>query len=165
MALLTNAELKRIETKHVDGIASGQVVKIFQAKKERFSEATLRKYVQLGLLPTSRRVGIQGRHRGSSGLYPTGVVRLVNEIKRSLEEGMSLDSIRNGPLGLQCELQQLQRNATQFFDRVRVALDALRATTQKAALKKALVRRRKAYDKETRELDKYVGRIGKSGQA
>jgi DNA-binding transcriptional MerR regulator len=165
MALLTDAELKRIESKHANGIASAQVVKIFRGKKERFSEATLRKYVQLGLLPTSRRVGIAGRHRGSSGLYPTGVVRLVNEIKRNLEAGVSLDSIRTGPIGLQCELQQLQRHATQFFERVKGSVDALRAAGHKATLKSAYMRKKKIFDQQTRELEKLVGRIGKSAQA
>ncbi len=60
MSTLQNSELRRIETKYPEGISSAAVVKIFQQKGERFSEATLRKYVQLGLLPTSRRVGIRG---------------------------------------------------------------------------------------------------------
>ena len=37
---------------------------------EPLSEATFRKYVQLGLLPRSVRVGRKGKHRGSQGLYP-----------------------------------------------------------------------------------------------
>lgn len=165
MALLTNAELKRIETKHADGIASGAVVKIFQAKKERFSEATLRKYVQLGLLPTSRRVGIRGRHRGSSGLYPMGVVRLINEIKRGLEQGSSLEQIRGGPLGIACDIEQLQRQVGQLLERIRQAAASAATPTQKAAVKKALVQRKKAFDNEIRQLEKLTGRIGKSGQA
>ena len=34
----------------------------------KFSEATLRKYVQLGLLPRSVRVGRKGKHQGSQGI-------------------------------------------------------------------------------------------------
>ena len=85
MALLSATELRRVERDHEDGISSADIVELFSSKGERFSEATLRKYVQLGLLPMSRRVGIRGRHRGSSGLYPVVVVRLINEIKKALE--------------------------------------------------------------------------------
>jgi hypothetical protein len=58
MSILSEAEMKRLESKYSEGIASDAVVKLFQGKGLRFSEATLRKYVQLGLLPVSRRVGI-----------------------------------------------------------------------------------------------------------
>jgi DNA-binding transcriptional MerR regulator len=62
----------------------------------RVSEATLRKYVQLGLLPRSRRVGTRGRHQGSWGLYPAWTARQVVEIKRLLAEGRTIQDIATG---------------------------------------------------------------------
>ncbi|MEM6733022.1 MAG: hypothetical protein AAF658_15805, partial [Myxococcota bacterium] len=66
MALLSEGELRKLEKKYPTGISSADLVSAFSARGERFSEATLRKYVQLGLLPRSQRIGTQGRHRGSS---------------------------------------------------------------------------------------------------
>ena len=91
MGLLTAAELRRIEDKFPAGLGSAQVIALFQEKGERFSEATLRKYVQIGLLPKSHRVGTRGRHRGSRGSYPVVIVRLINDIKRALDGGATLD--------------------------------------------------------------------------
>ena len=47
-----------------------QIVEAFTDAGVRLSEATFRKWVQLGLLPRSRRVGRKGKHQGSLGLYP-----------------------------------------------------------------------------------------------
>jgi hypothetical protein len=109
MGALTTTELRRIEHKFEAGIRSGAVVEIFQGKGHRFSEASLRKYVQLGLLPKSRRVGIRGRHRGSSGLYPVTVVRLINDIKLALDKGATLEEVRFGIVGLASEIDVLSR--------------------------------------------------------
>lgn len=158
MALLSETELKRIESKYSEGIASAAVVKIFVAKGERFSEATLRKYVQLGLLPTSRRVGIRGRHRGSSGLYPAITVRLANEIKKALEHGASLDEVRMGTIGLAGELQQLRHATETTLDRFSGAIGK-QPQAKRSALKRVLDKHRKALEREIRGLDKFVGRL------
>ena len=63
-------ELAEIERSRPQGLTSRQIVDLFETRGIRFSEATLRKYVQLGLLPRSVRVGRKGKHRGSCGLYP-----------------------------------------------------------------------------------------------
>ena len=73
--LFTEEELTAIEQKNTEGMSSGEIVALFSGLGARFSEATLRKYVQLGLLPRSRRVGSKGKHKGSRGIYPAGVVR------------------------------------------------------------------------------------------
>src|SRR5687767_9039441 len=113
MSLLSVAEVKRIEGKHAEGISSADAVQVFVQKGERFSEATLRKYVQLGLLPKSRRVGARGRHRGSSGRYPVAIVRIINEVKKALEHGATLEEIRLSRVGLVGEVESLQRQAVQ----------------------------------------------------
>src|SRR5687768_17031355 len=118
MGLLNSAEVKRLERRYADGISSAACVEIFKQKGERFSEATLRKYVQLGLLPKSRRVGSRGRHRGSSGLYPVVIVRQINEIKAALEAGGTLEDIRDSRVGLAGELEVLERAAKQLLERM-----------------------------------------------
>ncbi len=88
-------ELLEIEAAHPDGLSSRQVIDLFQARGVRLSEATFRKYVQLGLLPRStRRVGRKGKHKGSKGIYPVGVVRRLNLIKAMMAEGLTLEEIR-----------------------------------------------------------------------
>src|SRR4051794_9374645 len=109
MGLLNTGDIKRIERKYPEGISSGAVVELFKGKGERFSEATLRKYVQLGLLPKSKRVGAAGRHRGSAGVYPVGIVKQINDIKRALEAGGTLEDIRVSRVGLTGEVEGLER--------------------------------------------------------
>ena len=74
--------LERIEREHAQGITSSDILELFAAHGIKFSEATLRKYVQLGLLPRSVRVGRKGKSRGSQGLYPATVVRRLDAIRR-----------------------------------------------------------------------------------
>lgn len=161
MSLLSASELRRVESKYSEGITSAAVVKIFKGKGERFSEATLRKYVQLGLLPTSRRVGIRGRHRGSSGLYPSTIVRLANEIKKALESGATLDDIRMGTIGLTGEVQILRRSMDLLVDRLN---QAVQKSQGKAALKQKLSKHRKALDREIRALEQFVALLGKQAK-
>lgn len=82
--VFTDDELTHIEREHAEGITSEQIVDLFNRKNLRFTEATLRKYVQLGLLPRSRRVAIAGAQRGSQGMYPAGVVRRIQHLKSML---------------------------------------------------------------------------------
>lgn len=82
-----------IEKANPEGLSSKQILELFAQSGERLSEATLRKYVQLGLLPRSRRVGQKGKHRGSRGIYPVEVVRRVDEIRRAMESGETLESL------------------------------------------------------------------------
>lgn len=153
MALLSATDLKAIEKKHSDGISSADIVKIFKKKGERFSEPTLRKYVQLGLLPKSRRVGIRGKHRGSSGLYPVIVVRLINQIKKDLENGLTLDQIRLGTVGLSGEIQAMEAQAEQVFARFREAIKVA-PRTQQGSLKKQVEKHQKSITTELKALNK-----------
>ena len=92
--LLEEREIDEIERAWPDGLTSRQIVDVFETRGIRFSEATLRKYVQLGLLPRSVRVGRKGKHRGSCGLYPAHVVRRVNLVKGMMaEDGGDAESV------------------------------------------------------------------------
>lgn len=86
--------LRTLEERFPRGVTSAQVVAFFQEQGVRLSEATFRRYVQLGFLPRCRRVGRKGRNRGSQGIYPVVVVRRLREVKRLLDEGLTIDEIR-----------------------------------------------------------------------
>ncbi|MBI5487067.1 MAG: MerR family transcriptional regulator [Deltaproteobacteria bacterium] len=86
--------LAALEARWPNGVTSAQVVAFFQGCGVRLSEATFRRYVQLGFLPRCRRVGRKGKHRGSQGIYPTVVVRRLAEVKRLLDEGRTIEEIR-----------------------------------------------------------------------
>lgn len=93
-AALTEAQIRTIEAKHTQGLSSQELVAAFQAQGVRFSEANLRRYVQLGLVPRSRRVGQKGKHLGSRGVYPVRAVRRINTIKRLMSERYTLEEIQ-----------------------------------------------------------------------
>jgi len=93
-ALLSEAQLRAIETQYPDGLTAVQVVDAFTRNHIKFSEASFRKYVQQGLLPRSRRVGRKGKHKGSLGLYPTKTVRRINQVKQLMLDGYTIEQIQ-----------------------------------------------------------------------
>lgn len=101
---LSNRALSEIERAHPDGLSSRQILELFERHGEHLSEATLRKYVQLGLLPRSRRVGQKGKHRGSRGIYPVEVVRRVDEIRRAMDDGHTLESLSRAAHAVRAKL-------------------------------------------------------------
>ncbi len=107
--LLPLDEITRLEREHAAGIASGEVVRLFEARGARLSAATFRKYVQLGLLPRSRRVGRKGKHTGSTGLYPVSVVRRIAVIKRMMAEGYTVEDIRGSFVTLRNRLEDVEK--------------------------------------------------------
>jgi DNA-binding transcriptional MerR regulator len=101
--------LERIERERVAGIRSGEVVRFFEARGVRLSESTFRKYVQLGLLPRSRRIGRKGKHTGSTGLYPVSVMRRIALIKRMMAEGYTVDDIRGSFVPVRNRLEDVEQ--------------------------------------------------------
>jgi hypothetical protein len=93
--LLSEEELLEIERLAPGGLTSREIVDVFKARGIKFSEATLRKYVQLGLLPRSVRVGQKGKHQGSKGIYPSLVIRRVNTVKALMAENLTIDEIKS----------------------------------------------------------------------
>ncbi len=89
----TVEELDELQKKHKDGITSADLIALLDSKGFRFSESTLRKYVQLGLLPRSRRIGRKGLRRGSIGIYPPNIIHHILNIKRGLKDNRTLDEI------------------------------------------------------------------------
>ncbi len=107
-------ELARMEREHPEGLSSDEIVSCFTRRGVRFTEATLRKYVQLGLLPRSVRVGLKGRHRGSQGMYPATVVRRIQRLKAMMTE-FTIEQIQREFLFVRGDVEELERTLERIF--------------------------------------------------
>jgi hypothetical protein len=107
-------ELARIERDHPQGLSSDEIVGFFTRRGLKFTEATLRKYVQLGLLPRSRRVALKGKQRGSHGLYPAAVVRRIQRLKAMLTTH-SIEEIQREYLFVRADVEELERTLERIF--------------------------------------------------
>lgn len=114
--LLGEDEITRIERDRAAGITSGEVVRLFEGRGARLSAATFRKYVQMGLLPRSRRVGRKGKHTGSTGLYPVSVVRRIAVIKRMMAEGYTVDDIRGSFVTVRNRLEDVEKGLGELVE-------------------------------------------------
>ena len=114
-AHFTEGELVEIEARFPEGLSTQEIVELFSARGERFSEATFRKYVQLGLLPRSVRVGRKGKHRGSQGRYPAGVVRQIESVRRLMAQGFTIQHIQREFLNLRGDIDALSRQLNQLL--------------------------------------------------
>ena len=113
--LLSEAELLEIERAAPSGLTSRQIVDVFASRGIRFSEATLRKYVQLGLLPRSVRVGQKGKHQGSRGMYPANVVRRVNTVKGLMAENLTIEEIQRSFVKFKDEIEGIEKSVRSLF--------------------------------------------------
>lgn len=120
--LLNEKELDLFEKQNPDGMSSAQIIDLFNGRGIKFSEATFRKYVQLGLLPRSRRVGSKGKHKGSRGLYPPGTARQVNEIKRMMSLDYTIEEIRQHFAFVGGEIEELRTLLLRIMDRLEESL-------------------------------------------
>lgn len=116
--------LKRLDKEHADGITSADLLTFFVEQNIRFGEATLRKWVQLGLLPRSVRVGQKGKHQGSKGLYPVRVVRQILRVKEMMADNLTIEEIKDHFLFVRGEIEALE----QTLDSIFVVLDDVAKT-------------------------------------
>lgn len=107
--------LERIEAEYAAGISSASILDVLASLGVKFSEATLRKWVQLGLLPRSIRVGRKGKHAGSKGMYPATTVRQILEIKAMLAEGLTIEQVQQDVLFVRGDLDELRRSLGKVF--------------------------------------------------
>jgi hypothetical protein len=112
---LSERDLEAIERAHPDGMTAAQVVEVFNQRGVKLSEATFRKYVQLGLLPRSRRVGRKGKHQGSMGLYPATAVRRVNAVKQMMADAYTIEDIQKSFLRFKDEIEAVERGLKDVF--------------------------------------------------
>ena len=110
--------LAQLEKAHVAGLTSAEILDVFARHEVQVSEATLRKYVQLGLLPRSVRVGRKGKHQGSQGIYPVGVVRQILRIKQMMAESYTIEQIQREFLFIRSEVEQLESMLSKIFKKL-----------------------------------------------
>src|SRR5215210_6567321 len=108
---------------------SDEVLDVFARHEIKFSEATLRKYVQLGLLPRSVRVGRKGKHQGSQGLYPATVVRQILRIKEMMALDYTIEEIQREFLFVRGDIEDLERRLGKVFEALRAAAKEKRSET------------------------------------
>ena len=151
---LDEALLAEVEKSHPDGMTTRQVLEAFASRGIRLTEASFRKYVQLGLLPRSVRIGRKGKHRGSRGLYPATVVRQIDRIRQQLmAQGLTIEEIqREFPL-LGGELEELTRQLNRVFSSIEhVAQADSRPESADRVLQRAVADARAAADELIRKL-------------
>ena len=156
--LLSLDEITRLEREHAAGITSGEVVRVFEARGARLSAATFRKYVQLGLLPRSRRVGRKGKHTGSTGLYPVSVVRRIDLIKRMMAEGLTLEDIRESFVALKHRLDDVEGGWSELVDDV-VRRARRHPGPARRQAERELARAEREMRSAVRRIEKVAGRV------
>ncbi len=117
----TDQKLQAIEKAFPEGMSVQQIVETFTGEGERLTEATFRKYVQLGLLPRSVRVGRKGKHQGSQGLYPATVVRQIDHLRRLMGQGFTIEEIQRQFLSVRSDVEALARQLEKVFAAVEKA--------------------------------------------
>ena len=155
---LDERTIRRLEKEHGEGLSAAQIVDAFTEQGVRLSEATFRKWVQLGLLPRSRRVGSKGKHKGSRGLYPAGVLARINLIKERMAEDLTVEEIGHS-LQFRDEIETLHRGITQLLARFGgKSLDGLDAAEKKAR-ERLVVEAQKHADELVRRLENLERRV------
>jgi DNA-binding transcriptional MerR regulator len=159
-ALFSDDELHVVEERFADGITAVQIVDLFADRGLRFSEATFRKYVQLGLVPRSRRVGRKGKHRGSLGVYPAKAVRRINAIKRLMSEGLTIEEIQEQLLRFADLIETLEENVGELFGRLDAELETPRFDAKtKKSLTRDVAEARRTADELLHRLDDLSQRV------
>ncbi len=112
---LDEEALDQVEGQHSAGMTSTQILELLEQAGIKFSEATLRKYVQLGLLPRSVRVGRKGKHQGSQGMYPATIVRQILRIKEMMADDLTIEQIQREFLFVRGDIEELERVMERIF--------------------------------------------------
>jgi len=161
--LLDEREIEEIERTWPNGLTSRQIVDVFETRGIRFSEATLRKYVQLGLLPRSVRVGRKGKHRGSCGLYPALVIRRVNIVKRMMAEDRTIEEIQRSFARFKDDIESVQKELRDLiagFEREAKAGDAVSGDADaKRAIEEEIIEAKRAAGDLVRRISSLERRI------
>lgn len=121
MQRITDEVLDRLERDHPQGVTSVEILETMAAYGIKFSEATLRKYVQLGLLPRSIRVGRKGKHQGSQGMYPTSVLRQIQKIRDMMADDYTIEEIQRQFLFVRGDIEDLERTIGKVFEALKEA--------------------------------------------
>lgn len=155
--VFSSEEVQRLERAHPEGLPAAAVVELLRQRGVTLAEATFRKYVQLGLLPRSKRVGRKGKHRGSHGLYPAGIVGRISEIRQLMDSGLTLEEIQRSSHAYALEIDALRRTSEALVAKLEAALEARQAlkgstATRVKALRMQAEALADAFTEATREL-------------
>jgi len=160
--LFSDEELRQIEGEHPDGLTAAQIVDLFSGRGLRFSEATFRKYVQLDLVPRSRRVGRKGKHRGSLGVYPAKAVRRINAVRRLMDDGRTIEEIQAELLRFGDLLETLEESLTDLFGRFEAEIAAPRFDNKtRKNFRRDLSEARRSADELLKRLDDLSHRVAR----
>lgn len=151
--------LVRIEAEYALGISSASILEVLASLGVKFSEATLRKWVQVGLLPRSVRVGTKGKHTGSHGRYPATIVRQILEIKDLLADGMTIEQVQSEVLFMRGDLQELQRALSNVFGALESAINKVDSQPLRDSVAHDLIRARQLAKQLLTELQQAEYRI------
>ena len=116
--MIDDPTLSQLERKYAAGLTSVEILDVFASHDVSLSEATLRKYVQLGLLPRSVRVGRKGKHQGSQGVYPVSVIRQILRIKQMMSESYTIEQIQREFLFIRNDVEQLEQMLSRIFKKL-----------------------------------------------
>lgn len=116
--MIDEPTLHKLEREYSAGLTSVEILDVFASHDVSLSEATLRKYVQLGLLPRSVRVGRKGKHQGSQGVYPVSVVRQILRIKQMMAESYTIEQIQREFLFIRNDVEQLEQMLGRIFKKL-----------------------------------------------
>ncbi|MBI3074250.1 MAG: hypothetical protein HYY84_19245 [Deltaproteobacteria bacterium] len=145
------------DREHPEGASCQAILEFFGARGVALSEATFRRYVKLGLVPRSVRVGRKGKHRGSSGLYPVGTATQVNDIRRLTHGDVTIEDLVNSHFLFQKEIAAAGRQLDAIFD----AMVASIASAPTSARSRAeLANEERALRKLSRDVLKRLGALG-----
>ena len=120
--MIDEPTLGQLERKYAAGVTSVEILDVFASHDVSLSEATLRKYVQIGLLPRSVRVGRKGKHQGSQGLYPVSVIRQILRIKQMMAESYTIEQIKHEFLFIRNDVEQLEQMLGRIFKKLEAVL-------------------------------------------
>ncbi len=116
--MIDDPTLSQLERKYAAGLSSVEILDVFASHDVPLSEATLRKYVQLGLLPRSVRVGRKGKHQGSQGVYPVSVIRQILRVKQMMAESYTIEQIQREFLFIRNDVEQLEQMLSRIFKKL-----------------------------------------------
>ena len=116
--MIDEPTLTKLEREYSAGLTSVEILDVFASHDVSLSEATLHKYVQLGLLPRSVRVGRKGKHQGSQGVYPVSVVRQILRIKQMMSESFTIEQIQREFLFIRNDIEQLEQMLGRIFKKL-----------------------------------------------
>ncbi len=156
--LLSRPEIDRIERERATGVTTSEVVRLFEGRGARLSAATFRKYVQVGLLPRSRRIGRKGKHKGSTGVYPVAVVRRIDLIKRMMAEGFTLEDIRGSFVAVKNRLEDVEG---QWLGLVRDLGRRARSHPRRREVEREISRAEQEMRSALRRIERVGGRVAR----